>query len=155
MDYRQFNMYSMRSLAEAEYTADAKLMEGDDDYKFPTEMTFEDVSDASILQGSTDLVGEMFKFIIQNNDYVVPYIPHLKPKFLAWGAKGVLSEFDQSEFSVAKNIEKSGLVYVPNTCKKDRSKCHLHIALHGNGQSLQELKSKNKNFNIEDYAFAT
>jgi len=60
----------------------------------------------------------MFENIIQNNDYVQPSIPHLKPKFLAWGAKGVLAEFDQSEFSVDKTIERSGLIYVPHKCKE-------------------------------------
>jgi len=45
---RQFNLHSLRSLAE-EYGAEPKLVEGDDDFKFPTEMTFDDVSDQSIL----------------------------------------------------------------------------------------------------------
>lgn len=93
IDDRQYNLHSMRSLAEA-YEAKTLLTEGNNDYKFPTEMSFDDQSDSSIMQGSTDLVKEMFEYIIQNNAYVVPYIPHLKPKFLAWGAKGVLSEFD-------------------------------------------------------------
>lgn len=118
-------------------------------------MTFDDVSDSSIKQGSTDLVKDMFEFIIQNNDYVVPFIPHLKPKFLAWGARGVLSEFDQSEFSEDKAIERSGLIYVPNTCKKHNAKCRTHIAFHGIGQSYSDMKAKNKNLRLEDYAFAT
>jgi len=37
----------MRSLAEV-YAAKTKLMEGDDDFKFLTEMRFDDDSDASI-----------------------------------------------------------------------------------------------------------
>lgn len=154
MQDRQYNLYSMRSLAEA-YAAKTVLMEGTDDFKFPTDMSFDNTSDSSILQGSTDLLKEMFEYIIQNNAYVVPYIPHLQPKFLAWGARGMLSEFDQSEFSTDKNVERTGLIYVPHNCTKQQVRCHIHIALHGVGQSLQDLKDKNPNFSPTDYTFAT
>lgn len=145
----------MRSLAEA-YAAKTMLREGTDDFKFPTDMSFDDDSDDSILQGSTDLVKEMFDYIIQNNAYMVAYIAHLQPKFLAWGARGALSEFDQSEFSTDRNVEQTGLIYVPKRCQLQRSRCHVHIALHGVGQSLQDLKDKNGgSLNPEDYTFAT
>jgi len=49
--------------------ADTKVVEGND-YKFPTEMTFDEVDDESIKQGSIDLVKDMFEHIIQNNDYI-------------------------------------------------------------------------------------
>ena len=112
--------------------ADTKVVEGDD-FKFPTEMMFDEEGDETIKQGSTDLVKGMFEYIIQNNDYVVPFIPHLKPKFFAWSARGTLSEFDQSVFSENKNVERTGLIYIPHNCKKPKAQCRTHIAFHGKG----------------------
>ena len=134
--------------------ADTKVVEGND-YKFPTEMTFDEVDDESIKQGSIDLVKDMFEHIIQNNDYIQPFIPHLKPKFFAWSARGTLSEFDQSVFSDHKNVERTGLIYVPHACKKLKAQCRTHIAFHGVGQGYADMKAKNKNLRTEDYAFAT
>ena len=58
-------------------------------------------------------------------------VPHLNPKFLAWGAKGTFKEFDQLEFGSKEYLEKSGLIYVPENCSKPDSRCIAHVAFHG------------------------
>jgi len=94
-------------------------------------MRFEEEGDQSIEQDSMDILKLMFKHVIQDNEYIDPYAPHLRPKFLAWGSKGSFREFNQLDFGSEEYVEKSGLVYVPNTCSKSDSQCIAHVALHG------------------------
>jgi len=84
-----------------------------------------------------DAVGKLLLYLYENE------LPNkrLKPQRRDWHNWGNLILFDQQEFADSTikyeqyGLDKSGLVFIPQSCSDKETTCKVHVALHGCWQS--------------------